>query len=83
MVLIVLVMNAFPGVPRKDLTVVLVVVLCGLAEYGGFVKVRRLAPSAPPRRRRGRPSPEAPRGHLASAGHLAPVLPDPAVVPPG
>jgi hypothetical protein len=36
MVLTVLVLNAFPGVPRNDFMVVVVIVICGFAEYGAW-----------------------------------------------
>lgn len=80
MVLIVLVMNAFPGVPRKDLTVVLVVVLCGLAEYGSwkFDAWRRQR-----HRNAAVASPGAPTHARPGPVHVPAALPDPSVVPPG
>jgi hypothetical protein len=80
MVLIVLVMNAFPGVPRKDLTVVLVVVLCGLAEYGSwkFDAWRRQR-----HRAAAVASPTPPSVSLPGPSIVPAALADPSVVPPG
>jgi hypothetical protein len=86
MVLIVLVMNAFPGFPRKDLTVVLVVVLCGLAEYGSWKldawrrQRHRTIAEAPPA---SAPSPATATVAMPGPITLPTALPDPSVVPPG
>jgi hypothetical protein len=51
MVLFILVLNAFPGVPRNDLMVVITIVVCGVAEYGAWkldAWRRRPRPAAAP-----------------------------------